>query len=150
MIRRYGDDARIESTSRADELAATGDDAGGAISRRIEDAAGAGPSRAKQSASRIQGADNVRDPDLAICAHPRLGEVRDDGWSSHGDLRGRRRRDRADSQTRLTADGRELLLTRYTEPEPELNLLLKKLKLEPPAQPPPKITASAPAPPTPL
>src|SRR5690348_2028485 len=49
-----------------------------------------------------------------------------------------------------TTDGRELLLTRYTEPEPELNLLLNKLKLELPAQPPPKITASAPAPPTPL
>jgi hypothetical protein len=49
-----------------------------------------------------------------------------------------------------TTDGRELLLTRYTEPEPELNLLLNKLKLELPAQPPAKITASAPAPPTPL
>src|SRR2546423_5180264 len=48
-----------------------------------------------------------------------------------------------------TTDGRELLLTRYTEPEPELNLLRKKLKLELPAQPPPKITA-APAPPSPL
>src|SRR5438128_2294288 len=47
-----------------------------------------------------------------------------------------------------TTDGRELVLTRYTEPEPELSLLLKKLKLELPAQPPPKITASAPAPPT--
>ena len=40
-----------------------------------------------------------------------------------------------------TTDGRELVLTRYTEPEPELNLLLKKLKLDLPAQPPPKITA---------
>ena len=40
-------------------------------------------------------------------------------------------------------DGRELLLTRYTEPEPELSLLLTKLKLELPAQPPPKITAGA-------
>src|SRR6476659_5324532 len=40
-----------------------------------------------------------------------------------------------------TTDGRELLLTRYTEPEPELSLLLKKLKLELPTQPPPKITA---------
>ena len=30
----------------------------------------------------------------------------------------------------------------YTEPEPELNLLLKKLKLELPAQLPPKITAA--------
>jgi hypothetical protein len=29
-----------------------------------------------------------------------------------------------------TTDGRELVLTRYTEPEPELSLLLKKLKLE--------------------
>ena len=48
-----------------------------------------------------------------------------------------------------TTDGRELVLTRYTEPESELSLLLKKLKLELPAQPPPKITA-APAPPTPL
>ena len=41
-----------------------------------------------------------------------------------------------------TTDGRELLLTRYTEPEPELRLLLEKLKLELPAQPPPKITAT--------
>jgi NAD(P)-dependent dehydrogenase (short-subunit alcohol dehydrogenase family) len=48
-----------------------------------------------------------------------------------------------------TTDGRELLLSRYTEPEPELDLLLNKLKLELPAQPPPKITA-APALPSPL
>jgi len=48
-----------------------------------------------------------------------------------------------------TTDGRELVLTRYTEPEAELRLLLQKLKLELPAQPPPRITA-APAPPTPL
>ena len=47
-------------------------------------------------------------------------------------------------------DGRELLLTRYTEPEPELGLLLNKLKLELPARSPPKITASPPVPPTPL
>jgi hypothetical protein len=38
-------------------------------------------------------------------------------------------------------DGRELVLTRYTEPEPELKLLLGKLRLELPAQPPPRITA---------
>jgi hypothetical protein len=30
---------------------------------------------------------------------------------------------------RPTTDGRELVLTRFTEPEPELSLLLKKLKL---------------------
>ena len=45
-----------------------------------------------------------------------------------------------------TTDGRELVLTRYTEPEPELSLLLNKLKLELPAQPPPKITAAPPKP----
>ncbi len=41
-----------------------------------------------------------------------------------------------------TTDGQELVLTRYTQPEPELTLLLDKLALELPAQPPPKITAS--------
>ena len=45
-----------------------------------------------------------------------------------------------------TTDGRELVLTRYTEPEPELSLLLNKLKLELHVQPPPKITAAPPAP----
>jgi len=38
-----------------------------------------------------------------------------------------------------TSDGRELLLTRHTEPDPELRLLLDTLKLALPAQPPPKI-----------
>jgi hypothetical protein len=49
-----------------------------------------------------------------------------------------------------TTDGRELLLTRHTEPEPELKLLLNKLKLDLPAQSPPKITLATRAPPTPL
>jgi hypothetical protein len=40
-----------------------------------------------------------------------------------------------------TTDGRELRLTRYTQPEPELKLLLERLRLHLPAQPPPKITA---------
>ncbi|MGH8533388.1 MAG: IS1634 family transposase [Gammaproteobacteria bacterium] len=40
-----------------------------------------------------------------------------------------------------TTDGRELNLTRYTQPEEELKLLLEKLKLALPQQPPPKITA---------
>jgi hypothetical protein len=44
-----------------------------------------------------------------------------------------------------TTDGRELSLTRYTQPEPELRLLLDKLKLTLPAQAPPKITAEQPA-----
>ena len=48
-----------------------------------------------------------------------------------------------------TTDGRELLLTRYTEPEPELRLLLDKLKLALPAQPQPRITAEPSHPATP-
>jgi transposase len=39
-----------------------------------------------------------------------------------------------------TTDGREVILTRYTQPEPEQRLLLEKLKLQLPDQPPPKIT----------
>jgi transposase len=42
-----------------------------------------------------------------------------------------------------STDGGQLVLTRYTEPEPELRLLLERLRLELPAQPPPKITAQA-------
>ena len=48
-----------------------------------------------------------------------------------------------------TTDGRELILTRYTQPEPELELLLDELKLKLPAQPPPKISAAR-EPPQPL
>jgi hypothetical protein len=42
-----------------------------------------------------------------------------------------------------TTDGRELLLTRYTQPEPELQLLIQQLKLQLPPQPPPRITTVA-------
>jgi transposase len=38
-----------------------------------------------------------------------------------------------------TTDGRELRLARYTQPEPELQLLLKQMRLVLPPQPPPKI-----------
>jgi DDE family transposase len=41
-----------------------------------------------------------------------------------------------------TTDGREVILTRYTQPEPEQRMLLEKLKLKLPAQPLPKITAA--------
>ena len=41
-----------------------------------------------------------------------------------------------------TTDGREIVLTRYTQPEPELQLLINQLKLSLPSQPPPKITAA--------
>ena len=42
-----------------------------------------------------------------------------------------------------TTDGREIVLTRYAQPEPELQLLINQLKLTLPSQPPPKITAAA-------
>jgi hypothetical protein len=47
-----------------------------------------------------------------------------------------------------TTDGRELVLTRYTQPEPELLLLIRQLRLQLPPQPPPKITTVALAPAT--
>ena len=42
-----------------------------------------------------------------------------------------------------TSDGRMLILSRCTHPEPELQLLLERLKLELPAQPPPRITVGS-------
>ena len=42
-----------------------------------------------------------------------------------------------------TTDGREVILTRYTQPEKDQELLLRQLKLDLPAQPPPKIRAIA-------
>ena len=41
-----------------------------------------------------------------------------------------------------TTDGREVVLTRYTEPERDLKLLLDRLRIELPAQPPPRITTA--------
>jgi len=41
-----------------------------------------------------------------------------------------------------TSDGRTIILSRYTQPESELKLLLNLLKLQLPDQPPPKITAA--------
>jgi len=49
-----------------------------------------------------------------------------------------------------TTDGREVVLTRYTQPERELQLLMHKLKLELPAQSPPKISAQPQRPTEPL
>jgi len=42
-----------------------------------------------------------------------------------------------------TSDGREVILTRHTQPEKELQVLLTQLNLTLPAQPPPKITTAA-------
>lgn len=49
-----------------------------------------------------------------------------------------------------TTDNRELSLTRYTQPEPELKLLLDKLKLTLPAQAPPRISPAQIAPNSPV
>jgi len=49
-----------------------------------------------------------------------------------------------------TTDARVITLTRYTESEPELRLLLDKLKLDLPPQPPPKINPAQAPPPNPL
>ena len=49
-----------------------------------------------------------------------------------------------------TTDGRELVLTRYTQPQPELQLLINQLKFQLPPQPAPRITAAVrPNPPLP-
>ena len=41
-----------------------------------------------------------------------------------------------------TTDGREIVLTRYTQPEPDLKLLIDRLKLQLPPQQPPKIASA--------
>jgi len=38
-----------------------------------------------------------------------------------------------------TTDGREVVLSRHTEPEPDMALLLRQLRLELPAQPTPRL-----------
>jgi transposase len=43
-----------------------------------------------------------------------------------------------------TTDGRTVILSRYTQPETDVQLLWQRLKLDLPAQPPPKITAPKP------
>jgi transposase len=40
-----------------------------------------------------------------------------------------------------TTDGRKIIMPRYTQPEPELQILLKQLRLSLPNQPPPRVTA---------
>jgi transposase len=45
-----------------------------------------------------------------------------------------------------TTDGRTVVLTRYTNPQTDVNVLLQRLKLELPPQPPPRIKAPPPPP----
>ena len=42
-----------------------------------------------------------------------------------------------------TTDGRTIVLSRYTEPEPDLSLLLDRLRIRLPQQPPPRVYARA-------
>jgi hypothetical protein len=41
-----------------------------------------------------------------------------------------------------TTDGRAVILSRYTEPEADQAILLQRLKMSLPAQPPPRVTAA--------
>ena len=41
-----------------------------------------------------------------------------------------------------TTDGRKVIMSRYTQPEPELQILLEQLQLSLPAQSPPRVTAN--------
>jgi transposase len=41
-----------------------------------------------------------------------------------------------------TTDGRKVVMSRYTQPEPELKILLRQLRLSLPHQPPPRVTAN--------
>jgi hypothetical protein len=49
-----------------------------------------------------------------------------------------------------TSDGRHLVLPRYTQPERDQMLLLQRLKLTLPPQPPPRIIAELPSPTLPV
>jgi transposase len=40
-----------------------------------------------------------------------------------------------------TTDGRKIIMSRYTQPKPELQILLQQLRLSLPKQPPPRVTA---------
>jgi hypothetical protein len=42
-----------------------------------------------------------------------------------------------------TTDGRHLILSRYTQPEPEQQILLDQLRLDLPPQPPPRISVAS-------
>ena len=43
-----------------------------------------------------------------------------------------------------TTDGRTVIMSRYTQPEPELQILLKRLRLSFPKQPSPRMTVNTP------
>jgi len=42
-----------------------------------------------------------------------------------------------------TTDGRKVIMSRHTQPEPELQILLKKLRLSFPSQPSPRVMVNA-------
>src|SRR5438093_3115055 len=82
---------------------------------------------------------------LAYCLHVSLGRRLKDlapGLTSRSVLEKLKAMQMIDVHL-PTTDGREVILTRYTQPEPDQRMLLEKLKLKLPEQPPPKITAQA-------
>jgi transposase len=82
---------------------------------------------------------------LAYCLHVSLGRRLKDlapGLTSRSVLEKLKAMQMIDVHL-PTTDGREVVLTRYTQPEPDQRMLLEKLKLKLPEQPPPKITARA-------
>ena len=50
-----------------------------------------------------------------------------------------RRRDQKTLERKYLIEGQTLVMPRYTEPEPEQKVLLHRLRLTLPAQPPPRI-----------
>jgi hypothetical protein len=81
---------------------------------------------------------------LAYCLHVTLGQRLKHlapGLSARSELEKLSAVQMIDVQI-PTTDGRELTLTRYTQPEPDLKLLLERPKFTLPAQSPPKFTAA--------
>src|SRR3954447_19219093 len=80
-----------------------------------------------------------RVPGLLLVHHPTSSPLCL-GAGAHGAKRpGKVRGCSHDRRPCADTDGRELVLTRYTQPEPELHLLIQRLKLHLPPQPPPRI-----------
>jgi transposase len=81
---------------------------------------------------------------LAYCLHVTLGHrLRDlaPGLTSRSVLEKFAAMEMVDVEI-PTSDGRTLILQRYTQPEADVRLLLERLKLKLPAQPPPRITVT--------
>ena len=81
----------------------TGRPIGAQTARAGNRADGADPSPGSRSTGQLPAGDGARDPEVAICAHPDLGEVRNEASPSCRDLWGYDRRDRLHSAQSVTA-----------------------------------------------